>query len=206
MIKDIVHGPHSVADIQWLLALPLQDGLDGVVHTAGRQHRLLVAVLHRQEVPRAVLQAGRRALPAEHPGLHQHAVAVLGPGEVRRAAVHHQVVDTPAAQAAHLAQQVLPPSSKVVVVQVCPEDVRTDVVPDAVDVPDRRHPEGARLALQHMLPVPVRDLAGLADQRRVHEVAASQLLVQVLHTKQEGAVTKPRLGENGLVTYLGVYP
>ena len=46
--------------------------------------------------------------------------------------------------------------------------------------------------LQHVLRVPVRDLARLPDERGVDHVAPRHLLVEVLQTQQEGAVPEPR--------------
>lgn len=122
----------------------------------------LVSLLHRQKVPRRVVQTERvrRPLPlaAVLPGvdarLHQDGEAVLGPARPVRGLPSNQVVKTatrsdgsPSAGAASQVPQIS-------VVQVCPEDVGAHVVPYAVYVPERAAvAHGAGLILEDVLAV-----------------------------------------------------
>lgn len=56
------------------------------------------------------------------------------------------------------------------------------------------------MLLQDVLAVPVGDLARLADQRRVDQVVARRLLVQVLQAQQEGAMAE---SEDGITNTRG---
>ena len=171
--------------------------LDGIKDVLAGDGRLLVAALHREEVPRTVLQRDWRSVSVggEDPGLNKNRVAALCPGEVRTARVGHQVVDAARTKDPRLGQYVLLSLLQVVVVQVRSEDVRADVVPDAVDVLERVQAHVLSFLLKNVFPVPVGNLAGLPYQRRVNKVTASQLLVKIFYTEQKGAVTKSRLKE-----------
>jgi len=171
--------------------------LDGIKDVLAGDGRLLVAALHREEVPRTVLQRDWRSVSVggEDPGLNKNRVAALCPGEVRTARVGDQVVDAARTKDPRLGQYVLLSLLQVVVVQVRSEDVRADVVPDAVDVLERVQAHVLSFLLKNVFPVPVGNLAGLPYQRRVNKVTASQLLVKIFYTEQKGAVTKSRLKE-----------
>ena len=171
--------------------------LDGIKDVLAGDGRLLVAALHREEVPWTVLQRDWRSVSVggEDPGLNKNRVAALCPGEVRTARVGDQVVDAARTKDPRLGQYVLLSLLQVVVVQVRSEDVRADVVPDAVDVLERVQAHVLSFLLKNVFPVPVGNLAGLPYQRRVNKVTASQLLVKIFYTEQKGAVTKSRLKE-----------
>ena len=69
--------------------------LDGIKDVLAGDGRLLVAALHREEVPWTVLQRDWRSVSVgrEDAGLNKNRVAALCPGEVRTARVGDQVVD-----------------------------------------------------------------------------------------------------------------
>ena len=94
--------------------------LDGIKDVLAGDGRLLVAALHREEVPRTGLQRDWRSISVggEDPGLNKNRVAVLCPGEVRAARVGHQVVDAARTKDPRLGQDVLLSLLQVVVVQV----------------------------------------------------------------------------------------
>ena len=126
----------------------------------------MVTLLHWQEVSRAVLQRGqlttvrfedtcnvRMTRTSEEPPLtclHQHGVA--GTGSAELVDRPHQIVDTPGAlQVSHHGLLLLleTPPLEIVVVEVGSEDVRADVVPDAVNGLDRLIQTEDLLSLEH---------------------------------------------------------
>ena len=167
--------------------------LDGIENMLAGDGRLLVAALDREEIPRAVLQRDRGtvAVSGEHSGLHEDGQAAFRPGEMRVVAGgRDEVVDAARAKDPGLGQEVLLPLQQVVVVEVCPEDVGADVVADAVDVLEGVQAHVLGFLLKDVLSMPVGDLTGFPNQRSVNEVTASQLLVKIFNTQQEGSMTK----------------